>query len=284
MCPRYNVAPPKKPSRSGSTGLPFIVILSNHNSSQFSADRYKAQGAYQSLRIRIMSSHLLPASILERALLGTQTPNLRTFQIRGDFIRSFFRSWSWSSLVSLSKTNFTLYCLVHWYISDHFDIHRFLQNWFDRPQRILRLMDHHKAVLCGPNVLRFFHGTLDPMDDIDICVTADHIESLVQELTGQNYVFYVSKYGNRGNFANILMNVVRSYGRSGTNMTAERGTDSVYHGAHLFVFTKNRSALHKAQSARHVVVRLVRCEPYRHILSQHSSTYHTMIWLYESIF
>lgn len=215
-------------------------------------------------------SDLLQLSLLERLLTEghhSGTPSVTGMVIAEDILACL----SIQSLAKLSQVNTRFHKLVDVHIRNRWNIVRFLSMWFSRPLDFLKIMETTNALVCGDNVTRFFRECVQHQEAIDICVNPNHAYQLSAALAKEGYQFDWPGGGGGGGivtFDEALDAVVASYPFHQLYCDGERSTNAAFHGAHYFPFKRRLSRFSESV----IVMRLVRCEPYRHILAQHSST------------
>ncbi|KAJ3535574.1 hypothetical protein NMY22_g6425 [Coprinellus aureogranulatus] len=156
------------------------------------------------------------------------------------------------------------------YITRRWTVIGFLSIWFRIPERLLDCMHSTGTLVCGQNVTQFFHECVNPEYPLDLCVKPEHIFTVAQILFEDGYRFQ-PPHGMEAAFDDALSAVIDSYRSTGMSREAELSVDPSQHGAHFFRFRRETAG----QDGEHtqILIRLVRCEPYRHILSQHSTAF-----------
>jgi hypothetical protein len=190
---------------------------------------------------------------------------------RTSFIDFFFSMWTLGDLLLLGATSFTLHNIIYYYIHRGRDVGYFLSEWFRRPSMIARHFHENTALVFGRNVLRFFYGHVDPVDDLQICVTLSALRPLVDSLKQQHYGHYVSRDSGPADFDTTLTYILRKSNHAKLSCTAERCADVGRLETHDFLFRRSIVTRCGDIQNRYVSLRLIRCEPYRYVLSAHSS-------------
>ncbi|KAH6893774.1 hypothetical protein BKA70DRAFT_1118899 [Coprinopsis sp. MPI-PUGE-AT-0042] len=172
-----------------------------------------------------------------------------------------------------NKTSFTLRTIVHLYNRRRWDVTSFLHEWFTSPSDVLCFLHERRALICGDNVLRFFHGCPDFARPLNICSTYDTVEDLANELKRQRYDHVLSPTGLPVDFRESLHGLVGLSSARNQAFRAERSTSTSDLQAYCFLFRRRPASPLSRITRRFVTLSLARCEPYRYALAQHSTAF-----------
>jgi hypothetical protein len=189
----------------------------------------------------------------------------------GIFLNTFFFHWPVQSILRLARTSLLLYAVTKSYVSNAWNVSKFLRFWFKNPRIMLKALDCGQALLYGDNVLRYFHRARPSVSGpLDLCVMLSHVTSILRPLAKEKYEFYQTKPGCATTFARAL-HLSITCGNSSRSTAGERSTRTIDHAPYVFYFQKLVHASDGGTMKRTIRVNVVRCEPYRHVLAQHSS-------------
>jgi hypothetical protein len=175
----------------------------------------------------------------------------------------FFDRMDIAAVMKIGKLNTRLRYLVESYASRTWDFVKFIETYIQRASRFLALLDGTTALVHGEAVLRFFVRCQADTCPLHVCTDLSKIYH-IQRLLEDDGFGLISPDPTRPLHHSIRSIVHRSHHEDiGTwSLAGDRSSIFRPHKGYKFVYVKGAGP-----SIRTVVVRLVRNEPYRHILN-----------------
>ncbi|PPR00615.1 hypothetical protein CVT26_012199 [Gymnopilus dilepis] len=186
------------------------------------------------------------------------------------FTHAFLRAWSISEVVMLGKANRRLRHITQFFMKETWNLSKFYRGFFCRMDAAIDLFSNGDAIIYGPRVMKFFDKALssyimDDSDPLDVCIHVQSIEKLIDLLDDEGYLF---RSYNTTSFRQTINNELANTAPWKLKSSGERNTREEDHsawGPYVFLRMIHRHWCHEVR------VHVVRCEPYQHILSLHST-------------
>ncbi|PPQ65630.1 hypothetical protein CVT26_000572 [Gymnopilus dilepis] len=182
------------------------------------------------------------------------------------FIIKFFDRWEPAQLAVFSRSSKNVRRLVRFYIAHRWNITGFVHRYFSDANAALELFDNEEAMLFGPSVCQFFHRCKEIKSSVDLCLHVRSAPVLFKFLQEDGYAFTRKSMGGP-TFVETLELRLASLPETKLKSSGERNaseTDRAAWGP--FDFVRGHWTYF-----RRVRLHVVRCEPFRHILTMHST-------------
>ncbi|PPQ97597.1 hypothetical protein CVT26_002396 [Gymnopilus dilepis] len=201
-------------------------------------------------------------SVIEHALL------------EGDvhFILYFFDQWEPQEIFIMASTNKRLANIVQYYVHKRWNVEDFIGKVFSRPGALLELLDCENGVVFGPAVFKFFDRTLNRPSIVDVCIHGRTLEKFLRLLCEEGFELasYNKKTEDVAYEISESLSRMHSYKLKSSGERNQSEADRAAWGPYEF-------SKHINDKSRGIRLHIVRCEPYRHILSLYSTGLMNMI-------
>ncbi|PPQ85485.1 hypothetical protein CVT26_015256 [Gymnopilus dilepis] len=194
--------------------------------------------------------------------------------LKGDvsLIISFFDQWEPREIFLIGSVNKRLLNIVRCYVHKRWNIEGFVGTSFPKPSTLLNLLDKEGGVIFGPAVFRFFDRTLTCPTSLDICIHGRTLRKLLHLMNEEGYKLV----GHKGRTSTPEHDILEKYSRMHAydlRSSGERNQSEAHRAAWgPYEFTKDSQ-----NKYGRIRLHIVRCEPYRHILSFYSTGLMNMI-------
>ncbi|PPQ97070.1 hypothetical protein CVT26_001252 [Gymnopilus dilepis] len=204
-------------------------------------------------------------------------PEIWSFELvllKGDvsLILTFFDNCEPREVFALSSANKRLHSIVRFYARRKWSIKAFIGGFVRHPLSMLELLNDGDGIIFGPAVTKFFDRTLTRPSTIDICVHGRLLEQLLSLLEEEGYS-YAGWDRRTINLEHYLWSKYAGTPTYDLRSSGERNHDE----AHRSAWGPYEFARYSSEGTNRIKLHVVRCEPYRHILSLHSTGLMNMI-------
>ncbi|PPQ74769.1 hypothetical protein CVT26_005014 [Gymnopilus dilepis] len=204
------------------------------------------------------------------SLYAMQPPysKIETVLLKGDvpLIIFLFDKWEPREIYSLGKANKCLYSIVRYYTLERWNVEAFIGRFTQRPFAMLDLLAEGDGIIFGPAVTKFFDRSLRRPSTIDICIHGKLLEKILSLLEREGYTYG----GWNKKTINLEHYLWSKYAQTPTydlRSSGERNHSESHRSAWgPYEFTRSTK-----DESRRINLHVVRCDPYRHILSMHST-------------
>jgi len=172
-------------------------------------------------------------------------------------------------IVRLGKISTVMRGVVESYFHENWNIKTFFHQYMCNYPPFCTLMGIHAALAFGPAVVHFFNRSTSTSYPLDICVGFGGIESLGFALVERGYVYDPRPHDPR-TFREAIHRYICGFTIPKLVVLGEKNPSPVDRQSEEFVF---RRMVHSGSAifVQAIVLHLVRCTPYEHILSLSSS-------------
>ncbi|PPQ76657.1 hypothetical protein CVT26_013947 [Gymnopilus dilepis] len=200
--------------------------------------------------------------------------NFELILLKGDvsLILYLFDSWGPREIFTLSATNRRLYSIVRLYTRTRWNVKALIGRFTQHPSALLKLLNEGDGIIFGPAVTKFFDRTLNHPSIIDICLHGRLLENLLTFLEEEGY----SYAGWNKRAINLEHYLWSKYAGTPTHELVSSGERN-HDEAHRSAWGPYEFSRHAREETRRINLHIVRCEPYRHLLSMHSTGLMNMI-------
>ncbi|PPQ96725.1 hypothetical protein CVT26_010278 [Gymnopilus dilepis] len=177
-----------------------------------------------------------------------------------------FDSWEPMQIIRLGKANKQLRRITRFYMSMRWSVDKFVRRYLTRSEEALDSFEREGALLFGPAVCGFFYRSMDLTCALDVCIHVRSTQLFARTMVSEGYRF-TRISGGRETFEETVMQRLHDTQEIKLKSSGERNSREVDRRAWgPFEFVRGRF-----QSFRRIRVHVVRCEPFRHILTLHST-------------
>ena len=183
------------------------------------------------------------------------------------FIVAFFDRLGPKEICQLSKTNRRMLSVCRFYILMRWDVLGLVSRFFVEEEKALALFTAENAILFGPAVVKFFDRAKKIHFALDICVNVETLDRIVAFLESEGFR-YVSNSAKDKTFRAEIAGQIASTPVEELKSSGERNSSEMNRspwGPYDFV-------REPYSTFRRLRLHVVRCEPYRYILSLYSSS------------
>ncbi|PPR00577.1 hypothetical protein CVT26_009852 [Gymnopilus dilepis] len=177
-----------------------------------------------------------------------------------------FDTWEPMQIIRLGKASKQLRRITRFYMSMRWSVDKFTHRYLTKSEEALDLLEREGGLLFGPAVCGFFYRSVDVSCALDVCIHVRSTQSFAKMMNSEEYRF-TRMSGGRETFEETVMQRLHDTQEVKLKSSGERNSREADRRAWgPFEFVRGRY-----QSFRRIRVHVVRCEPYRHILTLHST-------------
>ncbi|PPQ83307.1 hypothetical protein CVT26_015053 [Gymnopilus dilepis] len=205
---------------------------------------------------RVVQQDRTTISDLECALFSGGVP----------FIVAFFDRLGPKEICQLSKTNRRMLSVCRFYVLMRWDVLGLVSRFFVEEEKALALFTAENAILFGPAVVKFFDRAKKIHFALDVCVNVETLERIVAFLESEGFK-YVSNSAKGNTFRAEIAGEIARTPVEELKSSGERNSSEINRspwGPYDFVREPH-------STFRRLRLHVVRCEPYRYILSLYST-------------